>query len=435
MNKPYNFFEFWTKSLREQSQASSPMQAYQEFMSKMTPQPKQPEFGSPEFLQQVFQQQMDMGKMWMQGVQSMFEQLAPKRKEANLFEQWSKMYGLWNSQFGKPFAGQVPRNDIAETFNNIMSFSQSYMEMYQLWQPILEQLNTGKKPKKNIFQELLNNFSFDKYNEIVSNVFGSTTPKQSESFLSQIADFTKNLLDTLNQQTGGSMEKMMQNFPDMLQQIQGSQYEALGKIQKGIAPFLKMMPDSKEKQILELNIQIQDDYTFYYIKSNEMQNLVQKTAQKALETSIKNILEQLKQNPEQVITFEDFFNTWMDTTEPMMIELYRSPSFGKLQAEALAVSTSIKNRFEKQLELLLEPLPIAPRSEIDELNAIIHELRSKIRTLERELSSKMQDPVEIVKKEKTAQKTNTDKVQEEKIQEENALPTETKKRPGRPKKT
>jgi hypothetical protein len=429
MNKPYNFFEFWTKSLREQTPASSPMQAYQEFISKMMPQtPRQPEVGSPEFLQQVFQQQMDMGKMWMQGVQSMFEQLAPKRKEASLFEQWSKMYGLWNTQFGKPFAGQMPRNDVAETFNNIMSFSQSYMEMYQLWQPIPEQLNAGKKPKKNTFQELLNNFSFDKYNEVVSNVFGSTTPKPSENFFGQIADFTKNLLDTINQQTGGSLEKMMQQFPDMLQQIQGTQYEALGKVQKGIAPFLKMIPDGKEKQLLELSIQVQDDYTFYYIKSNEMQNLVQKTAQKALEASLKNILERVKQNPEQIITFEDFFNTWMDTTEPMMIELYRSPAFGKLQAEALAVSTAIKSRFEKQLELLLEPLPIAPRSEIDELNAIIHELRSKVRTLERELSSKIQDPVEIVKEEKEKVSKATETVQE-------AVAVETKRRAGRPKKT
>jgi polyhydroxyalkanoate synthesis regulator phasin len=430
MNKPYNFFEFWTKSLKEQTPASSPMQAYQDFVSKMMPQnSKQADMGSPEFLQQIFQQQMDMGKIWMQGVQSMFEQLAPKRKEANLFEQWSKMYGLWNNQYGKPFAGQMPRNDVAETFSNIMNFSQSYMEMYQLWQPLLEQLNMGKKPKKNALQEFMSNFSTEKYNEIVSNVFGSTTPKQSENFLSQIADFTNNLLDTINQQTGGGLEKMMQQLPDMLHQIQGTQYEALGKVQKGIAPFLKMIPDGKEKQLLELSIQVQDDYTFYYIKSNEMQNLVQKTAQKALETTLKNMLERVKQNPEQVITFEDFFNTWMDTTEPMMIELYRSPAFGKLQAEALAVSTAIKSRFEKQLELLLEPLPIAPRSEIDELNAIIHELRSKVRTLERELSSKIQDPVEIVKEEKAKTTKNTKAI------EEAVVLTETKKRAGRPRKS
>ncbi len=430
MNKPYNFFEFWTKSLKEQTPASSPMQAYQDFVSKMMPQSsKQPDMGSPEFLQQIFQQQMDMGKMWMQGVQSMFEQLAPKRKEANLFEQWSKMYGLWNNQYGKPFAGQMPRNDVAETFSNIMNFSQSYMEMYQLWQPLLEQLNMGKKPKKNALQEFMSNFSTEKYNEIVSDVFGSTTPKQSENFLSQIADFTNNLLDIINQQTGGGLEKMMQQLPDMLHQIQGTQYEALGKVQKGIAPFLKMIPDGKEKQLLELSIQVQDDYTFYYIKSNEMQNLVQKTAQKALETTLKNMLERVKQNPEQVITFEDFFNTWMDTTEPMMIELYRSPAFGKLQAEALAVSTAIKSRFEKQLELLLEPLPIAPRSEIDELNAIIHELRSKVRTLERELSSQTQGSVEIAKEEKAKTTKNTKAI------EEAVVLTETKKRAGRPRKS
>lgn len=432
MNKPYNFFEFWVKSLQEQKPASTPMQAYQDFVSKMMPQSsKQPEVGSPEFLQQVFQQQMDMGKMWIQGVQSMFEQLAPQRREASLFEQWSKMYGLWSSQFGRPFTGQAPRSDVAETFSNIMSFSQSYMEMYRLWQPLLEQLNMGKKPKKNALQEFMSNFSTEKYNEIIANVFGSITPKQSESFLSQIADFTKNLLDTINQQTGGGLEKMMQQFPEMWHQIQDTQYKALGKVQKGIAPFLKMIPDGKEKQLLELSIQVQDDYTLYCIKSNEMQNLVQQTAQKALEVSVKSLLNRLKEQPEQVITFEDAFNTWMDTTEPMMIELYRSPSFGKLQAEALAISTAIKNRFEKQLELLLEPLPIAPRSEIDELNAIIHELRSKVRNLERELNSKMQSPIATAEDKKNTNQANDTAETTEK----NVVPTAGKRKVGRPKKT
>jgi polyhydroxyalkanoate synthesis regulator phasin len=387
MNKPYNFFEFWTKDLKEQN--TTPMQAYQDFFKQWMPQKEQtPELGSPEFFGQMLKSQMDIGKLWMDNVQSLFEQIAPKRKEASLFDQWSKMYGLWNNELGKPFVGKSQRNDVAETFSNIMTFSQNYMEMYKLWQPILEQLNMGKKPKKNAMQEFMSSISMDKYNEIVGAVFGSLTPKQSNNFLEQIGSFTQTLLQNINEQTGGGLEKIAQSFPDMLSQIQGSQYEALGKMQKGIAPFIKMIPDGKEKQLLELSIQMQDDYTFYYIKSNEMQTLVQQTAQKALEKVLKTLLEKVSKDPSQVISFEDFINTWMDTTEPMMIELYRSPAFGKLQAESLAVSTAIKSRFEKQLELLLEPLPIAPRSEIDELNAIIHELRGKLRNLERQLETK-----------------------------------------------
>jgi Poly(R)-hydroxyalkanoic acid synthase subunit (PHA_synth_III_E) len=388
MNKPYNFFEYWTKDLKEQN--TTPMQAYQDFFKQWTQpeQTKKVEPGTPEFFGQMLQSQMEMGKMWMENVQSLFEQLAPKRKEANLFEQWSKMYGSWNNQFGKPFAGQAPqRNDVAETFSNIMTFSQNYMKMYELWQPILEQINVGKKPKKTAFQEFMNNFSLDHYNEIVSNVFGSITPKQSSNFLEEVSGFTKKLLDSINQQTGGGLEKLSQKFPEMISQMQETQYQALGKMKKGVAPFMKMLPDSKEKELLELSIEMQDDYTHYYVKSNEMQKLVQNAAQKSMEKTLKTVLEKVTKEPNKMITYEDFFNTWMDTTEPMMIELYRSVEFSKLQAESMSVSTSIKNRFEKQLEILLEPLPIAPRSEIDELNAIIHELRGKIRNLEKIVDS------------------------------------------------
>jgi len=389
MNKPYNFFEYWMKDLKEQN--TTPMQAYQDFFKQWTQpeQTKKADVSSPEFFGQMLQSQMEMGKMWMDGVQSLFDQLAPKRKEASLFEQWSKMYGLWNNQFGKPFSGQQPqRNDVAETFSNIMTFSQNYMKMYELWQPILEQINVGKKPKKNALQEFLDNFSFDKYNEIVGGVFGSITPKQSSNFLEEISGFTKKLLDGINEQTGGGLEKMAQKFPEMMSQMQESQYEALGKMKKGVAPFMKMLPDSKEKELLELSIEMQDDYTYYYVKSNEMQKLVQATAQKSMEKTLKTVLEKVGKDPNKMVTYEEFFNAWMDTTEPMMIELYRSAEFSKLQAESMSVSTSIKNRFEKQLEILLEPLPIAPRSEIDELNAIIHELRGKIRNLEKIVDNK-----------------------------------------------
>jgi cytochrome P450 len=422
MNKPYNFFEYWMKDLKEQNK--TPMQAYQEFMQNMlkSSQPKE-EAGSQEFFQEMMKTQMEMGKMWFQGVQTMLENFAPQKKEASMFDSWSKMYSAWNSQFGKPFTGQASRNDAAETFKNIMTFSQNYMQLYQLFQPILEQLNMGKKPKKNAFQEFWESISLEKYNEIASQVFGGLTPEQSENFLQQIASFSQKLLDDLNKQTGGTLTKAIESVPDLMHNLQATQYQAFGKLQKSINPFLKMIPDSKEKQLLELNIQLQDDYAFYYIKSNEMQSLVQKTAQKALEQTIKELIEKVKNNPEHIITFEEATNLWMDIAEPMMIELYRSEPFGKLQAEALAASTAIKNRFEKQMELLLEPLPIAPRSEIDELNATIHELRRKVRALENELSRQQLNHALQSKEAKPTPKN------------EEAIAENQSKSRGRPKKT
>ncbi|MCS6795004.1 MAG: hypothetical protein NZ516_03510, partial [Raineya sp.] len=409
MNKPYNFFEFWLKDLKEQNK--TPMQAYQEFMQNMlqaTKPKEKEETTSQEFLQEIMKTQIEVGKMWLQGVQTLFENFAPQKKETSLFDNWSKIYSVWNNQLGKPFAGQTNRNDIAETFKNIMTFSQNYMQLYQLFQPILEQLNVGKKPKKNAFQEFWENISLEKYNEIASQVFGGMIPEQSENFLKQIADFSLKLLDDLNKQTGGTLGKALESVPDLMHNLQATQYQAFGKLQKAISPFLKMIPNSKEKQLFELNIQLQDDYAFYYIKSNEMQSMVQKTAQKALEQTIKQLIEKVKNNPEHIITFEEATNLWMDIAEPLMIELYRSEAFGKLQAEALATSTAIKNRLEKQMELLLEPLPIAPRSEIDELNAIIHELRRKVRTLENELNRQQLNQALQSKENKNTAKTTAE---------------------------
>ncbi|MDX1904639.1 MAG: poly(R)-hydroxyalkanoic acid synthase subunit PhaE [Thermonemataceae bacterium] len=406
MNKPYNFFETWMKDL--QKQETNPMQAYQAYLQQwfQPEQPKKAELGSPEFFQEMLNSQMEMGKLWLGNVQTMFENFAPKRKEASLFEQWSKMYGLWNQDLGKPFAGSPMKSNAAETFSQIMNYSQSYMKMYELWQPFLEQLNTGKKPKKTALQELMANFSFDKYNQVIENVLGNITPKQSEGFLEQINDFTKKLLQNINEQMGVATEKGMGEMSELFNNFQETQYNVLGKVQKGVAPFLKMVPDSKEKQLLELSLKMQNDYAQYYVKSNEMQVLVQQTAQKGVEKTFKVLLDSLNKEPSKVLTYEDFFNTWLNITEPMVIEVYRTQEFGKLQAESLEISTAIKNHFEKQLEILLEPLPIAPRSEIDELNAIIHELRVKVRNLEQQLTEQQSiEEVQILPITKASRKT------------------------------
>lgn len=385
MNKPYNFFEFWLKELKEQNK--TPMQAYQEFMKNFL-QPNSSttnENKSQEFLHEIMKSQIELGKLWLQNAQNLLNSLSPQPKEVSLLEKWTKIYTSWNAQFGKPFTLTLPRHDVAEVFKNILNFSQNYMQLYQFFQPILEEINLSKKFQSNSIQKFLESVYLEKYNNLICQLFTIIVPQQSENFLQQIAEFSFNVFEELNKQTGGILRKNLENFPDLINNLQTAQYQAFGKLQRTLDPLLKTIPNSKEKQLFQLNLQLQDDYALYYIKSNEMQAMIQKTAQKALEETLKQLLEKIQNNPEQIITFEEAMYLWMDITEPMMIELYRSEKFGKLQAEALAKSTAIKNRLEKQMEILLEPLPIAPRSEIDELNATIHELRRKIRNLENEL--------------------------------------------------
>jgi hypothetical protein len=86
-----------------------------------------------------------------------------------------------------------------------------------------------------------------------------------------------------------------------------------------------------------------------------------------------------------------------------MIELFQTDEFSRLQGDVIGLQMDMKLGMNKAFEHVMTPYPVAKSSEVDALIKQVHDLKTKVRKMERELSADK----EAANKTATAQKTTT----------------------------
>jgi BMFP domain-containing protein YqiC len=306
-----------------------------------------------------------------------------------LYGDWTKVYTQFFNNIGKPLEMPFLSNPFQNnSFSNLIKNTQTYMKMFELWQPIykLTQSNTIGLDSLGKVMDM------DRYREVMDNVFQFMTPEKSQNFLEQIKKYNEIMLE--------SMGGMKGFFGDSFNQVQkllphgifdknlGSLAQVTGQLndhfQKIINPYFTMIPAGREKDIAGVVVQVQELLAKYYIKATEMQNIVYATGQHAMEKSVREVMKQAQEKSE-MISFDHFFSIWVEVMESDMIALFASETFVKALGELTRLALELKAKLDKQMEQMLAAVPLVPRSEMDEVNATIYDLRTKIRHLETKL--------------------------------------------------
>jgi hypothetical protein len=160
------------------------------------------------------------------------------------------------------------------------------------------------------------------------------------------------------------------------------QQQATEQLKKIYEPYSKIIAPNKSKEVLEVMAKVQENLVQYQVKAAEMQHLVNTIAQQAMQKTATDLFALAKEG-QSVESYNKFYTHWLGVLEVKMLELFNSEGFAKLQGELLALSLDIKASLEKNLELALSPLPVVPRSEVDELVKQIHDLKAKVKALEK----------------------------------------------------
>lgn len=358
-----------------------------------------------EFFKNWMESQMALGKQWMEflstsasgksddkGMKSYMENVQ------SLYSDWNAIYNKLVNQFGKPTQGlnYTPGDLNIHSFTSLIDNTRTYMKMFELWQPIYKMLQSN-----TLGLDSLNKFlGVDKYREVLNSIFHFTDAEKSNNFLGMIKQYQDMILSS----TG---VKGFQNLPFTrffeefspskllsanLNSLAEIAYKFSSQFHQFINPYFTMIPAGREKEMLGLTFDIQEKYTQYYIKSLTMQNMVYTAGQASIEKSVKKMMSKYQENSE-LANFDEFYMIWVNTMEEDMIALFGSAPYSKLQGELLQIGLGIKNKLDKLMEHMLSPLPVVPRSEIDEMNATIYELKSKVRKLESELRHSAQEEI------------------------------------------
>lgn len=358
-----------------------------------------PDNKAPEFLKNWMESQMELGKKWMDllhyaaGKESGNQDWSAQIENMQyLYNDWNAIYNQIFHQFGKPINGldYTPGNLNKHTFAGFIDNTRTYMKMFELWQPIYKMMQSNTLGIDSLTKVL----DMDKYKEVIDSIFHFMDKDQSKGFLEMIQKYQEFMSNPsgINNFLSVPLAQILQQFPPSnlldknLNTLAKMSYDFSEQFHKFVQPYFTMIPAGRDKEMLGLVIRIQDLYNKYYLKGIEMQSLVYVASQQAIEKAVREIMRK-SQEKSELTHFDEFYAAWVNTLEEDVIVLFGGSQYSALQGELLKLGLEIKADLDKLMEYMLAPLPVVPRSEVDEINATLYELKAKVRMLEKQLKN------------------------------------------------
>ncbi len=376
---------------------------YQDFFGQKKPVPveKTPIEQAGEMMQSFLQQQTVMAQQWTELLQKAFTP-AP----TNMKEQFEKLYMQMMTQLTQTNNA----NMIGNLMQGLTKNNGVYGQMEQFF-PMVQQ-NIMANNFKPDMTSMMSGFNTLDINKTITQLMGNISPNAAGGTIDQLSQMGNTLFGEIKKMTSSPfMEQMMLEMKSKMtkEADKGKEtgYDALLKMQKVFKPLMVGLPASNEKEMFEAVIALQDEYSQYYIHSSKIQEMTNQILEKSMQVTTQKVADRMAKG--ETITFDDFFQSWLNVTEADLIALYQGKDFSVEQGKMLQVSTTISKLMETQMEKTLKHLPLASRTDLDELSATIHELRVKVRGLEQNLAKKTAEKTEkeTLKKVETVAKATT----------------------------
>jgi polyhydroxyalkanoate synthase subunit PhaE len=123
---------------------------------------------------------------------------------------------------------------------------------------------------------------------------------------------------------------------------------------------------------------------------------------KVMDNVAENVAEKI-QKGEDIDSIIKIFQDWLMTGDEVYGKLFQSDEYSKLMTEVSSLQLKIKKDMDSQMEkMFFVNLPVATRSEMDEVYKNLYDLKKMYRNLERMFSAEQNE-------EKTAKKTSKKK--------------------------
>jgi predicted nucleic acid-binding Zn-ribbon protein len=90
---------------------------------------------------------------------------------------------------------------------------------------------------------------------------------------------------------------------------------------------------------------------------------------------------------EQPKTYDDFFKLWVKANEVAFDNIFKTEEYSRIQGELQNTSMHIRKYADGLMELAIDDVPVAKRSELDEAYKYIHDLKRKVHALERKVEA------------------------------------------------
>jgi len=196
----------------------------------------------------------------------------------------------------------------------------------------------------------------------------------------QAAQFAE-LLEKNSQPWAESMKHPSFNFSDYQPDAMAKQMEALySKFGDSTGKLFGVPALGKDREKTERMNRFSKAMLSYANRNLDYQNMMLQTGSDAMQ-SVVQILAGKSAAGESFEKFDDFFALWIDTNEQAFNKLFYTEAFSQKRNAMTEAGFNTRKLYHEILESQLVDLPIARRSEMDEVYKLVYDLRKQVKIL------------------------------------------------------
>ncbi|MBK9723095.1 MAG: hypothetical protein IPO78_16000 [Saprospiraceae bacterium] len=317
----------------------------------------------------------------------------------NQWNQYSKQYFDMMNNGYSDWWKQFPNTTAADSFKGMHQMAESVSKFYELWIPMFKSIQHNNF-NMDIFKQNLNP---EKYKEFV------------DKFFHFMPEGSRKIMDQMNQTFIESMKQMSEtglgNYHGFKSQMNSNPWSNTNpfnqmldlytnwrnSMSEAVSPLSKLLEENSNVKSAKVWNDIYDQMIQFNIKNNELQYMMYQNGLKVMERVAENVAEKI-QKGERIESILKVYQDWLIKGDEVYGNLFQSDEYSKLMTEVSSLQMKIKQAVDKQIEkLFFANLPIATRTEMDEVYKSIYDLKKMVRQLERKLNP---EPIPVEKNSK-----------------------------------
>ena len=340
------------------------------------------------------------------GSNNMFSHDAMKKATDNVTGMFNQYYTMLHNGMGD-WQKNMQNMTTLDAYKNMINSGEGFTKFVEMWTPMFKSMQ-DKTFNMDIYKQYMNP---ELYKDMMDKYLGllpQSARDQMTSMTNMMNDSMKHMgtagMDNYNQVR--TMMNQMGNPTQMFEGMVNGYNQFTSMMNEAAGPFNKMITPNEHTKALGAWSDIANRVALYNIKNAELQFMIYSKGGNVMDALAENISKKIADGVE-VKSMMGLYQEWLNISDKVFVNLFESDEYSKLMAEVGSIQMRLRKDIDMQVEKSFENIPVAKRSEIDELTKTVYELKKQVRQLQNMLE--LETSEEEVAAPKAAKKTATKK--------------------------
>ncbi|MBP9933624.1 MAG: hypothetical protein KBF25_08010 [Chitinophagaceae bacterium] len=296
---------------------------------------------------------------------------------------WAQFQNILNTNYSE-LSKNFQNGTLADTYKGMFNMTDGFSKFYEMWMPMMKSMQE-KTFNMDMFKA---NLDMSKYKEFLDKYF-TFMPQGTQEYFNKMKDMYAESMKNGGTQMNEMFNNMKSSMHNMMPEMFGNPFSGMlnqynnmySQMMNAVSPFAKLMTPSQDTKTMQEWNQIINQMNVYNLKSAEMQYMVYQQGMKVMENIAENMMHKIE-NGENVDSMMKLYQEWLNASDAKFVELFETDEYSQLMAEVSALQLRIKKSVEGQMEKMFVNVPLATRSEMDEVYQTIYDLKKQVRQLQ-----------------------------------------------------